>query len=200
MSVIRLALILICAAPLAGPFAAAAPKSKQPAPAPLTKLGHGIDDVALSNDAGHKVLWRDFAGNPRAVFFGFTNCPVVCPVTVWEMDSAMIELGASAGNLKIIFVTLDPARDTPAVLKNYFSGFKGRVVPLTGKDADIRRVANAFEVTSERVETGKGTYTLDHTAAVYLLDAKGQVVDTLAFGTPRDVTVARLKKLLAGTK
>ena len=202
MSAIRFALLLTCAVIAAAPELAIG-ASQNPVPAvqtSLAKLGHGIDDVSLTNDSGHKVLWRDFAGSPRAVFFGFTNCPVVCPVTVWELDTAMIELGASADSLKIIFVTLDPARDTPATLKAYFSGFKGRVIPLTGQEQVIQRIAKSFDVNSEKVVTGKGSYTLDHTAAVYLLNKEGQVVDNLAFGTPRDVTVARLKKLLAGTK
>ena len=112
----------------------------------------------------------------------------------------MTELGASAESLKIIFITLDPARDTPASLKAYFSGFKGRVIPLTGEVQDIQRIAKSFDVSSQKVETGKGAYTLDHTAAVYLLNKDGQVVDNVAFGTPRDVTVTRLKKLLAGAK
>jgi protein SCO1/2 len=193
-------LILTFAALAAGLLAtaAASPKPKEAVQSELTKLGRGIDDVSLFGASGRKVLWREFNGQPRAVFFGFTNCPVVCPVTVWEVDSAMIQIGTKAQSLKIIFVTLDPARDTPAVLKSYFSGFKDRVIPLTGKDADIQRLAKAFEVTSVRVDTGKGSYSLDHTAAVFLLDRKGQVVDTLAFGTPRGVMVARLKKLLEG--
>jgi len=202
VSAIRFALILTCAVSAAAPrVTIGAPQSPLPAvQASLAKLGQRIDDVALVNDLGGKVLWRDFAGSPRAVFFGFTNCPVVCPVTVWELDTAMTELGASAESLKIIFVTLDPARDTPAILKAYFSGFKGRVIPLTGQEQAIQRIAESFDVSSEKVVTGKGAYTLDHTAAVYLLNKEGQVVDNLAFGTPRDVTVARLKKLLAGTK
>lgn len=202
MSAIRFALMLACAAITAVPgVAIGAPQTPIPAvQASLAKLGQGIDDVALMNDSGGKVLWRDSAGSPRAVFFGFTNCPVVCPVTVWELDTAMTELGASAESLKIIFVTLDPARDTPAALKAYFSGFKGRVIPFTGQEQAIQRITKSFDVSSEKVESGKGSYTLDHTAAVYLLNKQGQVVDILAFGTPRDVTVARLKRLLAGSK
>ncbi len=202
MSAIRFALMLACAAIAAVPgVAIGAPQTPIPAvQASLAKLGQGIDDVALMNDSGGKVLWRDSAGSPRVVFFGFTNCPVVCPVTVWELDNAMTELGTSAESLKIIFVTLDPARDTPAALKAYFSGFKGRVIPFTGQEQAIQRITKSFDVSSEKVESGKGSYTLDHTAAVYLLNKQGQVVDILAFGTPRDVTVARLKRLLAGSK
>jgi protein SCO1 len=171
------------------------------AAAEFAKLGRGIDDVALANDAGAPVRWRETNGRPRAVFFGFTHCPVICPVTVWELDSAFTEIGAAADPIKVIFITLDPARDTPAILREYFSGFKGRVAGFSGADAAIKKVAKSFEVTSEKVALSKTDYTLDHTAAVFLLNEKGQVVDTLAYGTPRKEIVARLRRLVSpGTK
>jgi protein SCO1 len=201
VSAFRIALILTYAAfSLAPHRASAAAEKAESVQASLAKLGQGIDDASLLTDAGSTIQWRDLVGQPRALFFGFTNCPSVCPVTVWELDTAMAEIGPSAADLKIIFVTLDPARDTPAALKKYFSGFKGRVIPLSGQEPEIQRVAKSFEVTSEKVDSGNGNYTLDHTGAVYLLDKQGGVVDTLAFGTPRDVTLARLKKLLAASK
>lgn len=167
--------------------------ASQPA---FAKLGQGIDTIALTETSGRKILWQDFRGTPHLLFFGFTHCPVVCPVTVWELDSALAEIGSPAKDLKIIFITLDPQRDTPSILANYFSGFKGRVKPLTGADAEINKMAKAFEVTSEKVVTGKNEYTLDHTAMAFLIDANGKVVDTLAFGSSREIAVTRLKALL----
>lgn len=160
-------------------------------------LGRGINDVALKNGDAVTIRWGDLNGRPRAVFFGFTHCPVICPVTVWELDSALTEIGPEADRIKVNFVTLDPARDTPKVLRDYFSSFKGRVDGYSGSEAAIMRIAKSFEVTAEKVALSKTDYTLDHTAAVFLLDEKGQVVDVVAYGAPRREIVARLRRLVA---
>lgn len=163
----------------------------------FAKLGRGVGEVSLTDQSGTAVAWRDLNGRPRAVFFGFTKCPVICPVTVWELDAALAKIGKAADAVQVVFVTLDPERDTPAAMKSYFSSFGTRVRAFTGASADIDRVAKAFEVVRERVALQDGDYTLDHTAAVFLLDAEGAVVDTLAYGTPQDVIVKRLKELIA---
>ncbi|MFM9862877.1 MAG: SCO family protein [Micropepsaceae bacterium] len=180
---------------------AAAPTERESIPGPvvaddLTKLGRGIGDAALTDEAGTAVRWQELHGRPRAVFFGFTHCPVICPVTVWELDAALKNIGKRANGVQVVFVTLDPERDTPAVMKSYFSSFGSRVRALTGPTAEIERIAKAFAVVRERVALKGDDYTLDHTAAVFLLDANGTVVDTLAYGTPQDVIVKRLENLI----
>lgn len=162
----------------------------------FAKLGRGIADVSLTDESGRSVRWQELGGKPRALFFGFTHCPVICPVTVWELDAAFKKIGKTADGVQVMFVSLDPERDTPSVLKSYFSSFGGRVRALTGAMADVDRVAKAFEVVRERVALQDGDYTLDHTAAVFLLDQNGAVVDTLAYGTPQDVIVKRLENLI----
>lgn len=163
----------------------------------LAKLGRGIADIGLTDQSGLVVKWSALNGRPRAVFFGFTRCPVICPVTVWELDAALTKVGQAGDAVQVVFVTLDPERDTPEAMKSYFSSFGGRVRGLTGPMGDIERVAGAFEVVRERVALQGGDYTVDHTAAVFLLDANGVVVDTIAYGTPQDVIVKRLKELIA---
>jgi protein SCO1 len=185
-----------------GSTVAAAPPAPESIPAPvvandLAKLGRGIADVALTDEAGRTVRWDALHGRPQALFFGFTHCPVICPVTVWELDAALKKIGKRADGVQLMFVTLDPERDTPAVMKSYFSSFGPRVRALTGDGAEIERVSKAFAVVRERVALQGDDYTLDHTAAVFLLDAKGTVVDTLAYGTPQDVIVKRLENLIA---
>jgi protein SCO1 len=176
---------------------ASAESVSRPVVAPVfAKLGRGIDDVNLTDQAGRAVAWRELTGRPRAVFFGFTKCPVICPVTVWELDAALAKIGKAGDAVQVVFVTLDPARDTAEAMKSYFSSFGTRVRALTGPQGDIDKVAKAFEIVRERVALADGDYTLDHTAAVFLLDAKGVVVDTLAYGTPQDVIVKRLKDLI----
>jgi protein SCO1/2 len=177
------------------PAAATAP-SAPAASAAFEKLGQGADGITLTDTSGKQVAWGTLKGQPRVVFFGFTHCPVVCPVTVWELDAALTEIGPKAADLKINFVTLDPKRDTPADMAKYFSGFKGRVYPLTGAEADIARLAAAYEIKFQKVDTGKGDYTVDHTAIAFLIGADGKVRDTLAFGSPHELTVTRLKALL----
>lgn len=170
------------------------------APAAATgveKLGLGVDDVELVDDSGKRVRWGELKGRPRAVFFGFTRCPVICPVTVWQVDAALEKAGPGAERVQMNFVTLDPARDTPEAMHNYFSGFKARVRALSGADKALARLTAAFDVVYRKVVLEKGEYTLDHTASVFLLDDKGRVVDVLGHGTPQDVMIARFKELIA---
>lgn len=183
---------------------AAAPASAESVSGPvvaseLTKLGRGIGEVVLTDQTGGAVAWKSLGGQPLAVFFGFTKCPVICPVTVWELDAALAKIGKRGEAVQVVFVSLDPERDTPEAMKSYFSSFGARVRALTGAPSDIDRVAKAFEVVRERVALGGGDYTLDHTAAVFLIDAKGAVVDTVAYGTPQDVMIKRLESLIGQT-
>lgn len=166
----------------------------------LKALGKGGERIQLQDVDGRKVHLKDFNGAPRVLFFGFTNCPVVCPVTVWELDAALESLGAPAKDVRIIFVTLDPARDTPAVMKKYFSGFKGRVIALSAPLPQVTRLARAYDVRFERVDTGKGGYSIDHTAQAFLVNAEGTVVDTIAFGASRELSTSRLKALIQDEK
>jgi len=171
----------------------------QAAPAPeadFATLGRGIDDVELVDDKGAKLRWAALKGRPRAVFFGFTRCPVICPVTVWEIDAALEKVGKDGESVQMNFVSLDPARDTPAAMNSYFTSFKARMRALTGSAANVARVAKAFDVVHKKVALNNGDYTLDHTAAVFLLDENGAVVDVMGYGTPQDTMVKRFKQLL----
>ena len=166
----------------------------------LSKLGAGAAEVTLIDTLNKPVKWKTFKGQKRVLFFGFTHCPVVCPVTVWEIDAALNDIGSAANVIKILFVTLDPARDTSAALAKYFLGFNGRVLAHTGAPTEIAQLAKSFNITFQRVDTSKGEYTIDHTATAFLIDADGKVVDTLAFGASRETSVSRLKALLSGPK
>ena len=195
-------LVVLFAGAVAGvavPPASAESISQPVVMADLAKLGRGITEVALTDQSGREVKWGELNGRPRAVFFGFTKCPVICPVTVWELDAALAKMGKPGDAVQVVFVTLDPERDTPEAMKSYFSSFGGRVRGLTGAMSDIERISKAFEVVRERVSLKDGDYTVDHTAAVFLLDEHGTVVDTIAYGTPQDEIVKRLKSLIART-
>lgn len=147
----------------------------------------------LTNHLGEQVRWGSLEGAPRALFFGFTHCPVICPVTVYELTDAMEKIGEN--NLLIDFVSIDPERDTPDRLREYFSGFGPRVRAYTGSPGAIAKLARAYQVTYSRQELEGGDYTMDHTATVFLLDAEGRVADVVAYGSPPDVVQSRLRAL-----
>lgn len=164
----------------------------------LTRLGRGIEQVMLTDAAGATVRWGDLRGVPRALFFGFTNCPVICPVTVYELTAASDRIGSRARAMRIDFVTVDPERDTPDRMRAYFSGFGPQVRAFTGAPEMLQRVARAFEITANRVALENGSYTMDHTATVFLLDRGGRVDDVLAYGSEAAVIEARIVDLMDG--
>ena len=148
----------------------------------LFDLGRGLDRVVLMNSLGQQVTWDDLAGAPRALFFGFTHCPEICPVTIYELTAAAERIGAAAEDLRIHFVTVDPERDTPERMREYFSGFGPNVMGYTGAADMLGRVNSAFEITATHVPLERGGYTMDHTATVFLIDRAARVEDVIAYG------------------
>lgn len=154
----------------------------------------GADRVLLTNHLGQEVRWDALEGVPRALFFGFTHCPVICPVTIYELTDAMEKIGPN--DLVVDFVTVDPERDTPQRLQEYFSGFGPRVRAFTGTPKAIATLARKFDVTYKRQDLEDGDYTMDHTATVFLLDAKARVADVVAYGSPPEIVQSRLRALV----
>lgn len=161
----------------------------------LSKLGRNIDDVTLVDRNGASVAWKDLNGAPRVVFFGFTHCPEICPSTIAALQAAQAEAGPGAAPMRIDFVSIDPARDTPAALSSYFSSFGPNVRGLTGTDEAIAKVAKAFRASYRKSDLGGGDYTMDHTTMVYLLDANGAVVDVATHDGPPERLAAQIKAL-----
>lgn len=159
-------------------------------------LGRGLGEVVLTSSAGENVRWRDLTGAPRAVFFGFTHCPVICPVTVYELTAAADRIGPPADDLRIDFVTVDPERDSPERMREYFSGFGSKVTGFTGAAEALARVYDAFEVTATRVPLDNGRETIDHTTTVFLIDRAGRVQDVIMYGAEQDVIDARVRALV----
>jgi protein SCO1/2 len=122
-------------------------------PTGFERLGRGVDDVTLRGPGGTALRWGDQAGLPRALFFGFTNCPDICPTTVQELAAAKERLGSRAAGLKFDFVTIDPERDTPEALALYFSGFGVDVRAYAGDLESTKRIADAFRVAYKSVRT-----------------------------------------------
>lgn len=154
--------------------------------------------IQLTDQDGKPFDSASLAGKPYAVFFGFTHCPDACPTTLSEIARAEDEIGAPAKELTTLFVTVDPERDTPAVLKEYISNFNGNTVALSGTPEQVAAVAKAFRVYYKKVPTSDGGYTMDHTAVLYLMNRDGQFADVISYTEEHDRFVAKLKKLLEG--
>jgi protein SCO1/2 len=130
----------------------------------------------LTDQNGQTVTEASFKGEPFLVFFGYTHCPDVCPTTLSDMSQMLDALGKDK-KAQAVFVTVDPERDTPAVLKDYLSSFDPRIKALTGTPDAIKAVEKAFRVYAKKVPTEGGDYSMDHTAIVYLMDKDGQFVN-----------------------
>jgi protein SCO1/2 len=177
-----------------------------------------IGYVALTGDAGRKALEianvklggpfelvrgdgtpitdKDLAGKAHAIFFGFTHCPEVCPTTLYEAAGWLEKLGPDADKFNIYFVTVDPERDTPEVIKDYVASFDPRITGITGAPDKIAKVISDYRVYAKRVELEGGDYTMDHTATVYLINADGSFAGTIAYNENPDVALEKLRKLI----
>jgi protein SCO1/2 len=119
---------------------------------------------------------KDFRGHWVLAYFGYTYCPDVCPTTLALMANVLGKLGSEAKRVTPVFITVDPERDTPAVLKTYLASFGPNFVGLTGKPADIAKVAHAYRVYYAKHPLGGGNYAVDHSSVIYLLDTDGKFV------------------------
>lgn len=162
------------------------------------KVGSQGGVFELTDHNGTAFASRQLAGRPYAIFFGFTHCPDVCPTTLVEMSHHLATLGADAERLRVVFVTVDPGRDTPGKLREYLASFDARIIGLTGSDADIAAVAKAWDVNRLREVEKDGSITIVHSAHVYLMDADNRLVGTLNFQEAESVQRAKLKALIAG--
>jgi protein SCO1 len=133
-----------------------------------------LPDFRLTDISGAPFTLADLAGEPSLVYFGFTRCPDVCPATLLKL--AQIVRVAGIRGLRVVFISVDPQRDTPPVLALYVHAFDPSFQGLTGDPQAIARVAREFAVAINRVELPGGDYTMDHTAAVFLLDARAHEV------------------------
>jgi protein SCO1/2 len=142
-----------------------------------------IGALALTAHTGKTLTERDLTGHPTLVFFGFTHCPDVCPTTLARL--AEIKKSAALPDLRVLFVSVDPGRDTPAVLAPYVHAFDPDFIGATADAHEIRRLAQRFGVAVARIDLPGGDYMMDHSAAVFLLDRHAQIV--AVFTPPFDV-------------
>jgi len=153
----------------------------------------------LTDQRGTTVTDADLKGHPSAMFFGYTFCPDVCPTTLFDLTTLMRDLGPEADELKVYFVTVDPERDTQKVLADYLQAFDPRIEGLTGTREEIDRMLKDYRVFSRKVPQDDGSYLMDHTATVYLLDSKGTFTGTIDYQEKSETALAKLKRLIEGS-
>lgn len=175
---LRRALGLTLAAAMAGAIGACAPQSKAPAASAAAAPGGPFN---LVDQDGRPVDQRLLNGKWSIVFFGYTFCPDFCPTTLTTLGKTMQALGPAAAKTQVVFITVDPERDTPQALKTYLSSkvFPKNIVGLTGTPAEIARAAKAYVVFYQKEGSGPN-YTMDHSTALYLMDPKGQFHGVIA--------------------
>jgi protein SCO1/2 len=150
----------------------------------------------LIDQNGHTVTDQDLRGHPFLVFFGFTHCPEVCPTTLFEISETLRALGSDADRTRAFFVTVDPERDTPSVLKDYLANFDQHLSGLTGDAEAIASIAKAYRVYYKKVPLEHGDYTMDHSAMVYLMDKEARFVSPFSLKRSSEAAVADLRRHL----
>jgi protein SCO1/2 len=163
----------------------------------LTGLGYARD-FQLADHNGKMRSLADFKGKAVVVFFGYTQCPDVCPTTMAEMANVMKELGPLADKVQVLFITVDPERDTPEILSKYVPAFDPRFLGLIGDKESLDKVTKEFKVFYQKVP-GKeaGSYTVDHTAGSYVYDPQGRIRLFIRHGQGTEPIVHDLKQLLS---
>lgn len=151
---------------------------------------------ALPDASGRLRSLEEFRGKLILLYFGYTGCPDVCPTDLAFITAALRSLGAQADAVQPLFVTLDPARDTPEILREYAAAFDARVVALRGGEDETRRIARAWKVYYEKVPQPGSAYFIDHTAFTFVLDRRGRYTALFPPGTPADRMVVMLRELL----
>ena len=165
------------------------------APSPIGPAAAAVGGpFSLEDQNGKPVSDADMKGRPFLVFFGFTHCPDICPTTLFEMSQLMRALGPDADRTGALFITVDPERDTPAVMKDYLSNFDPHLRGLTGDQASINAAAKAYRVYAKKVPLENGDYTMDHTAVVYLMDKDGRFVAPFNLSRPPEAEAADLRR------
>ncbi len=152
----------------------------------------------MLNQKGETVTDKTYLGKPMLLFFGFTFCPDVCPTELQVMSAALAELGDKGADIQPIFVTIDPERDTPAVMASYVSNFGDRFIGLTGSAAQIAEMAQVYRVFYARQENKADpqNYQMDHSAIIYLMGTDGKFLKHFSYSTDAKALAEGIKKAL----
>jgi protein SCO1/2 len=151
----------------------------------------------LTDQNGQTVTEKSLLGHPTIIFFGYTHCPDVCPTSLFEMSEVLRAMGKDADRVNAYFISVDPDRDTAAVMKDYLGSFDPHLKGLTGDPAMIAKVLSEFRVYAKKIPSKDGgDYTMDHTALIYLMDKKGNFVAPFNLKQTPEAAAADLKRYL----
>ena len=152
----------------------------------------------LVDQTGKSVTEQDYAGRHLLVMFGFTHCPDICPTALQVMAGTLDALGPKAEKVAPLFITVDPGRDTPDIMKGYVAAFHPKIQGLTGSEAQVAAVTRTYRVFAQRVEDAGSPdgYTMDHSALIYLMDPSGRYVMHFRHNTSPDEIASRIAPLL----
>lgn len=184
-----------CVAAAVGTLALGAWRSRRE-PDPLRPLPLTAMAFALTDHRGRPFSPAQWLGRPTMVFFGFTFCPDVCPTTLNDISDWLVALGSDADRLNVALISVDPERDTPAVLADYLSNFDARIIGLTGSLPEVEKAADGFRAKFEKLPRD-GDYTMNHTAGVFLFDAGGRFTSIIDFHEDRRFAVPKIRRILS---
>ena len=153
----------------------------------------------LVDDTGATVTEKTLAGKAYAMYFGYTFCPEVCPTTLLDLSRWIEKLGPDANKLNYVFVTVDPERDTVKSMHAYLSSFDKHIRGYTGTPAEIAQIAKEYRVYYKKVPTDDGSYTMDHSAIIYLMGSDDKFVTVIPYQEDDASAIAKLKNLAVVT-
>lgn len=163
----------------------------------LVEPPRALSDFTLTDQTGQPVSLHELRGKVILLFFGFTNCPNVCPTTLAEFRAVKRGLGADADKLAVVFISVDPEQDTTERLRQYVGAFDPSFIGLRGDQATLARIGPEYDLYYQRQPLGDGTYTVDHTAISYLIGADGTLRTIYPYGTPAEGLATDVRALLA---
>ncbi|MDE1151174.1 MAG: SCO family protein [Micavibrio sp.] len=163
--------------------------------AAIASADKGLNFSLLDGD-GKPVTEKSWPGKYQLVFFGFTHCPDICPVTLDKLSVALGKLGADAEKVQTLFVTTDPERDTPDVVKTYVSNVNKSIVGLTGSEAQVKAAEDTFKVYAVKRTGADGEVTVDHSAFIYVVSPDGKLLDVIRGEATADDIVSKVKSYL----
>ena len=172
------------------------PGARQQAVGQMAGLGGPFEaTLAAAGAEPRPITQDDLLGRPHAIFFGFTHCPDVCPTTLYEAGQWLERLGPDGDKVDVYFASVDPARDTPAIMADYLRPFDDRIRAITGTPEQMEAMRREWRVFAERVPLEGEGYNVNHTATTFLMDEDGRFFGTIGYGEDADAAVAKLKRL-----
>lgn len=169
-----------------------------PEPAGQRPLSLSAMAFRLTDHEGNAVGPETLVGRASMVFFGFTYCPDICPTTLSDISSWLDALGEDAAGIDVVFITVDPARDTVEAMAGYVGNFHPAIRGWTGTPDEIAQAAEGFRTTFEKVPADGGDYTMNHTASVFLFDAGGRFAGAIDYHEPREFAVPKIRRAMQG--